>query len=396
MEKPSEGLHGGRACSRGSTFDSVANNAGVLSVALTVATCPDGRFGHCSPSVPPLANPSSSVPACIVAMAPLPASILVDAGDPSLDRPRQISPAIPLADRAFRTLSAGAALVSLVIICATAAFLAWSSRSGIESAGFKEFFTTSVWNAGTGKFGVAGLLLGTVLIALIGLGTAVPMAVGLALFANEYAPARVRRPLTGAIDLLAALPSLIFGLWGLFALQGPLKGVAQWFADHLSAIPIFRVDDGVDLSRSAFIGGVVVGLMILPIVTSITRDVMAQCPREQCEAALGLGGTRAGMIRSVLLPFSRSGMVGAILLGFGRALGETVAILIIVSLQVKPSIQVLQVGGGSIAAWIASRFGEAGEVEISALIAAGLALFVLTLAVNLAARRIVNRARLAT
>jgi phosphate transport system permease protein len=329
-------------------------------------------------------------------MVPPATSALFDAGDLSLDRPRPISRAIPRADRVFRTVSAGAALVSLVIICATAAFLAWSSRSGLQAAGFTEFFTTSVWNAGAGKFGVAGLLLGTVLIALIGLGTAVPLAIGLALFANEYAPARVRRTLTGAIDLLAALPSLIFGLWGLYALQGPLKGVAQWFADHLSAIPIFRVQEGADLSRSAFIGGVVLGLMILPIVTSITRDVMAQCPREQCEAAFGLGGTRAGMIRSVLLPFSRSGTVGAILLGFGRALGETVAILIIVALQVKPSIQVLEVGGGSIAAWIASRFGEAGEVEISALIAAGLALFVLTLAVNLGARRIVNKARTVT
>ena len=332
----------------------------------------------------------------MVGMAPPPSAVLLSEGESTFDVPRPISRTIPRADRIFRTISAGAALVALVIICATAAFLAWSSRGGIKAAGFVKFFTTSSWNAGAGKFGVAGLLMGTVLIALIGLLVAVPLSIGLALFANEYAPSRIRRPLTGAIDLLAALPSLIFGLWGLFALQGPLKGIAQWFADHLSAIPIFRVEGGADLSRSAFIGGVVVGLMILPIATSVTRDVMAQCPREQCEAALGLGGTRAGMIRNVLMPFSRSGTVGAILLGFGRALGETVAILVIVSLQVKPTTRVLEVGGGSIAAWIASKFGEAGEIEISALIAAGLALFVLTLVVNLGARRVVNSARSAT
>jgi phosphate transport system permease protein len=235
-----------------------------------------------------------------------------------------------------------------------------------------------------------------VLIAGIALIVAVPMGFGLALFVNEYAPSRFRRILVSAIDLLAALPSLIFGIWGLFALQGPLTGVAQWFGDHLSIIPIFQLKDGANLSRSGFIGGVVVGIMILPIVTSVTREVMSQCPRDQCEAALGLGGTRWGMIRTVIMPFSRSGMVGAVLLGFGRALGETIAVTIIVSLQFTANDKVLTVGGGSIAQLIATKFGEASPLEVSALVGAGAALFIVTLVVNLAARRIVNRARSAT
>lgn len=312
------------------------------------------------------------------------------------DQPRVLRSSVPRADRIFRGASASAAMVALVVICATAGFLAWSSRDALSAAGPWKFLTTSVWNPSVGKFGVWGLLVGTFLIAIVALIVAVPFAVGLALFVNEYAPAAIRRPLMSAVDLLAALPSLIYGLFGFWALQGPLKGVAQWFGDHLSAIPIFRLEPGAQLSRSGFIGGVVVGMMVLPIITSVSRDVMAQCPREQCEAALGLGGTRAGMIRNVVLPFSRSGVVGATLLGFGRALGETIAILIIVSLQVVPNTRVLKEGGGSIAAWIASRFGEAQPLEISALIAAGLALFIVTLVVNLGARQIVNRARTAT
>jgi phosphate transport system permease protein len=135
--------------------------------------------------------------------------------------------------------------------------------------------------------------------------------------------------------------------------------------------------------------------MILPIITSVSRDVMAQVPREQCEGALALGGTRWGMIREVILPFGRSGIVGAALLGFGRALGETIAVALVVSLVYKANTHVLELGGGSVAALIATRFGEAESIERSGLVAAGLALFLLTFAVNLGARRIVARAKVA-
>jgi phosphate transport system permease protein len=235
-----------------------------------------------------------------------------------------------------------------------------------------------------------------VIIATVALVVAVPLALGLALFINEYAPSRVRRVLTSAVDLLAALPSLIFGMWGLFALTGTAVGVATWFNDHLDALPFFRLSEpDAQLTQSSFIVGTVVALMIVPIVTSVSRDVMAQCPRSQCEAALALGGSRWGMIKEVLLPFGKAGITGAVLLGFGRALGETIAITLIISFVVEPNFLVLEQGGSSIASLIALKFGEAQETEISALIAAGLALFAMTLVVNLAARAIVRRTQIA-
>jgi phosphate transport system permease protein len=170
--------------------------------------------------------------------------------------------------------------------------------------------------------------------------------------------------------------------------------VSRFLGQHLSVLPFLKIDDQATLVGSSFIAGFVVALMALPIITSVTRDVMAQAPREQCEGALALGGTRWGMIRSVILPFSRSGIVGASMLGFGRALGETIAVAIIIgSSGVEANHHVLESGASSIAALIATHFGEAGKLEQSGLVAAGLALFLLTFAVNFFARLIVKRAQ---
>jgi phosphate transport system permease protein len=296
-------------------------------------------------------------------------------------------------DRAFRALATAAASVSLLIVVATLFFLVDQSRPAFESSGIWNFFTTSVWNAGLGHFGVLGLIEGTLMIATISMVLAVPLGVAMALFINEYAPARVRSFLTSAIDLLAALPSLLFGLWGLRVLQSHLVPVSNFVASHLSVVPFLRLRDGEPVVGSSFIAGVVVALMITPIITSVTRDVMAQVPREQCEGALALGGTRWGMIRDVILPFARGGIVGAALLGFGRALGETIAIAVIISSPLaQANTQILKGGAASIAAFIAIHFGEAGSLERSGLIAAGLALFILAFAVNFLARLIVRRA----
>ncbi len=309
------------------------------------------------------------------------------------DAPRSIKRSVLPADRVFRSICAGAAMLSLLIIGSTAFFLAWNAAPVLHKTGVWSFLSTSVWTPGIHKYGVWGLLLGTVMIAVTALAAAVPVAIGLALFINEYAPAKLRSVLVSAVDLLAALPSIIYGMFGFFVLLGPLKGIALWLTNHLSAIPFLRVDRGVALTNSPFDCGVIVALMIVPIITSVSRDVMAQCPREQCEGALALGGSRWGMIREVILPFSRSGVVGAALLGFGRALGETIAITIIIAFLITPNTRILSQGGGSIAALIATHFGEAQPEEIKALVAAGLALFVVTLFVNLGARRIVARAR---
>jgi phosphate transport system permease protein len=316
----------------------------------------------------------------------------MDSAEYSGEQPRRLTARPTKADRIFRGGAAAVALFSLVIVGTTALFLFWKARPALSSSGWAGFFTNSVWNTSTGSFGILGLLVGTILIAAIALVLAVPVALAMALFINEYAPPRLRSVLVSAIDLLAALPSLIYGLWGLFALEKFLVGPADWIGNHLSAIPIFRFSQAdPSLSRSAFVAGVVVSLMIVPIVTSVSRDVMSQVPRELCEGALALGGSRWGMIRDVVLPFGRSGIIGAALLGFGRALGETIAIALVLSIAVPLNWHVLETNGGSIAGWIATQFGEANEIGRSGLIAAGLALFMLTLVVNAVARIIVKR-----
>jgi phosphate transport system permease protein len=311
--------------------------------------------------------------------------------DPSSDVPMRPARLRTRGDRTFIGIATAATSVSFVIILLALVFLIDKARPAFAKSGIVNFFTTSVWNPFAGKFGVLGLLEGTMVIALIALVVGVPMGVSMALFINEYAPAALRRPLTSVIDLLAALPSILFGMWGLSALSGRLSPIAKFLGDHLSVLPFLRTGTDPQLVRSSFIAGVVVGIMIVPIIASVSRDVMAQAPREQCEGALALGGTRWGMIREVILPFGRSGIVGASLLGFGRALGETIAVALLISPMVNLNGHVLTSGAGSIAAHIAIYFGEAGPLERSGLVAAGLALFLLTLVVNLVARMVVRR-----
>ena len=313
--------------------------------------------------------------------------------DPMLDVPK----ARPIerttgAERVFTFLSSASAFVTLIIVGATLIFLAHDGWPALKSTGLGRFLSASTWVPEAGIYGIGGLLTGTVLIAIIALGLAVPLSVGLALFINEYSPKRVRFILVGAIDLLAALPSLIYGIWGLFALSGQASKVARWLSDHAGAIPIFRLTrPDAQLVASGFIAGVVVAMMITPIITSVSRDVMSQVPRELCEGALALGSTKWGMIKTVILPFGRGGVVGASLLGFGRALGETVAVAIIVSFSYKANTHVLERGAGSVASLIFTKFGEAKAGEKSGLMAAGFALFVLTFVVSFIARRIVQR-----
>jgi phosphate transport system permease protein len=311
--------------------------------------------------------------------------------DPSSDVPMRPARLRTRGDRTFIGLATAATSVSLVIIVVTFFFLVDKARPAFAKTGVIHFFTTSVWNPFAGRFGVAGLLEGTLVIALIAVVVGVPFGVSMALFINEYAPGVLRRPLTSVIDLLAALPSILFGMWGGRALAPRLAPVAKFLSNHLSVLPFFRTTNSQALVNSSFIAGVVVGIMIVPIVASVSRDVMAQAPREQCEGALALGGTRWGMIREVILPFARSGIVGGALLGFGRALGETIAVALIISPTVLFNGHILTTGAGSIAAYIAIHFGEATDLERSGLVAIGLALFMLTLVVNLIARVVVRR-----
>jgi phosphate transport system permease protein len=311
--------------------------------------------------------------------------------DPSSDVPVRPARLRTRGDRTFIGIATAATSVSLVIIAVAFFFLVDKARPAFAKSGIINFFTTSLWNPFAGKFGVLGLLEGTLAIAVIALIVGVPLGVSLALFINEYAPGGLRRPLTSVIDLLAALPSILFGMWGRVALASHLEPIAKFFGDHLSVLPFLQIPHNQDLVQSSFIAGVVVGIMIVPIIASVSRDVMSQAPREQCEGALALGGTRWGMIREVILPFGRSGIVGATLLGFGRALGETIAVALVISPNILFNTKVLTPGAGSIAAYIAIHFGEANSLERSGLVGIGLALFMLTLVVNVIARLVVRR-----
>ncbi len=310
------------------------------------------------------------------------------------DAPRTVTISRTRGDTIFRRVAFGAGGSTFVIMALIGAFLMIRAWPAFHLAGFR-FFTEQLWRPDETHpvFGIAAVLFGTVTLAIIALVLAVPVSIATALFVTEYAPLRLRRPLTALIDLLAAVPSLIFGLWGLFFLQPRMLGLAKWLSTHLGFIPVFRVTEGATLVSSPFIAGVVLALMIMPIITSVTREVFSQSPPGEKEGALALGATRWGMIRTVVLPFGRGGIIGGSMLGLGRALGETIAVALILSPAFAISAHILQPTGNSVASLIALRFGEAKHNGLSALMAAGLSLFVLTLLVNIAASAVVARSR---
>ena len=301
-------------------------------------------------------------------------------------------------DRVYRSVATAAGSTTFLVMALIGTFLTIQGISALQVAGLS-FFTETQWLPDQGgSFGIAAVLTYTVQIALVALTLAVPVSITTALFITEYAPLKLRRFLTSTVDLLAAIPSLIFGLWGLFFLQPQMVGLSKWLADHLGFIPIFRVDAEGELGEglfpgSTFIAGVIVSLMVIPICTSVMREVFSQAPAGEKEGALALGGTRWGVIRDVVLPFGRGGIIGGSMLGLGRALGETIAVTLIISVAFQPSIGILQQGSNSIAALIALKFSESNDLGISALMAAGLVLFITTLAVNTVASIVVSKSR---
>jgi len=296
-------------------------------------------------------------------------------------------------DRFYRGLSKMGGLLTLALLFLIGLFLLLRALPALQRAGFA-FFTTAAWQPDSpgGHFGIAAVMYWTGVIAFIALTIAVPLSLSIGLFITEYAPAGVRKILTSMVDLMASIPSLIYGMWGLFFLQPRMIGLSAWLSKHAGFIPIFRAQRPVYAS-SAFIAGTVVSLMVLPITTSVMREVFSNTPPNEKEAALALGSTRWGMIRTVVLPFGRGGIIGGSMLGLGRALGETVAVAIIISPTFLVSPRILESGANSVAALIALRFGEAKSGGLPALMAAGLTLFLVTLCVNSLAAVIVNRSR---
>jgi phosphate transport system permease protein len=318
-----------------------------------------------------------------------------------VDSPRRITLRRAPADRLFRGVARGGGITVLAIMLLVGVFLAYRAVTALKVAGFG-FLTTQEWNPDAGHFGIAAVLAGTVFIALTAIVIAVPLALGTALYVTEYAPRRLAKALVNLVDLMAAIPSVVYGLWGFFFLQHNITGIARWIATYFSWIPIFRVD-GFDpndplssvtlFTSSTFVAGIVVALMITPIICSIMREVFSQAPIGEREGALALGSTRWGMIRSVVLPFGLGGIIGGTMLGLGRALGETIAVYMIISPVFAIQPHILQAGANSVSALIALRYGEASTFGTSALMAAGLALFLMTLIVNFSASAIVARSR---
>ncbi|WP_051951370.1 phosphate ABC transporter permease subunit PstC [Actinacidiphila yeochonensis] len=317
------------------------------------------------------------------------------------DRPRRLHSDSGLPDRLFRgTARAGGGLV-LAVMLLVGGFLLYQAWQALRRAGFS-FLTTAQWDPDAGHFGIAAVLTGTILIALVAVVFAVPLATGTALYISEYAPQRLRRTLVSVIDLMAAVPSVVYGLWGLFFLQGKVIGLARWLSTYFGWFPPFKVD-GADphdplatatvYTASTFVAGMVVAMMVTPIICSIMREVFSQAPVGEREGAFALGATRWGMVRAVVLPFGAGGMIGGTMLGLGRALGETIGVYLVISPVFAVQWHVLQSGTSSVSSLIALRYGEASSFGMSALMAAGLALFLMTLVVNFAASSIVARSR---
>ena len=317
---------------------------------------------------------------------------------PSTDCPRRLRADLPFGDLVFRAGARSAGVLVLVAMALIGAFLFLRGREALQVAGWS-FFTEEMWLPEVGRFGIAALLGGSVLIATVALSLAVPISLGTALYIAEYAPPATRRVLISMIDLMAAVPSIVYGVWGFFLLQEHVLGLARWLGDWWGWLPPFRVetaDVGPSPSTYAgttFVAGLVVGLMVVPIATSVMREVFSQAPAGEREAAYALGATRWGMVRAVVLPFGRGGIIGGTMLGLGRALGETIAVVLVISLLLDVRVRILEEGGSSVSSFIALKFSESSPLSLSGLMAAGLVLFLLTLVINTLASLVVARSR---
>jgi phosphate transport system permease protein len=311
--------------------------------------------------------------------------------------PRDITTEPRLSDKVFRGVVSAGGFSSLAILGLIAIFLAYRGFEVLKEEGLG-FITNAEWtitqdesaNVVESHFGLAAMLVGTILCALVAVIIAVPISVFSALYLNFYAPNWLKKILVAVIDLMAAFPSILFGIWGFLVLMPSVEYWGKLINKYLGWIPLFEVKPYF-LSRSPFVAGVVLAIMIIPIITSIAREIFAQAPLDRIQAAFALGATRWAMIKAVVIPHGRSGVVGGAMLGLGRAMGETVAVYTVLNIVFQINWHVLLGAGGNVASLIILKFGEANLYEIKGLMAAGLVLFLLTLAVNFLADFIVKR-----
>ncbi|MEY2710053.1 MAG: hypothetical protein RL031_926 [Actinomycetota bacterium] len=313
-----------------------------------------------------------------------------------IPQPREISTEPRRSDKVFRGVVTSGGLSSLVVLGLIALFLAYRGFEVLKEEGLG-FITNADWsitldesaNVIESNFGLSAMLVGTILCAVVAVVIAVPISVFSALYLNFYAPAWLKRILVAVIDMMAAFPSILFGIWGFLVLMPSVEYWAKLINKYLGWIPLFEVEPYF-FTRSPFVAGVVLAIMIIPIITSVSREIFAQAPLDRIQAAFALGATRWAMIKAVVIPHGRSGVVGGAMLGLGRAMGETVAVYTVLNIVFQINWHVLLGAGGNVASLIILKFGEASEYEIKALMAAGLVLFLLTLIVNAIANVIVK------
>lgn len=309
--------------------------------------------------------------------------------------PRQMTVIYNREDKIFRGVVTTGALTSLVVLGLIGLFLFMRGAQIFSDKGVR-FITGTNWTAGSGDgvipddFSIGAMLVGTVIVSVIAIIIALPLAVGGALYLEYYAPRRIRGTLITLLDLAASIPSLIFGLWGIEIFTSFGERWAVLINDWLGFIPIFNVEFE-NFGRSPFIAGCVLASLIVPITTSVAREVYSRTPRDLVDTCYALGGTKWGAIRTVVMPYGKSGVIGGAMLGLGRALGETVAVYLLLNLVFRYNFRILESEGGNVASLIATKFGEATEYELKALVAAGFVLFLLTLVVNMTATSIVQK-----
>ncbi len=311
-------------------------------------------------------------------------------------QPREISTEPRRSDKVFRGVVTGGGLTSLLILGLITLFLGYRGFEVLQEEGIS-FITSAEWSISTddagnvleSNFGLSAMLVGTILSSLVAVVIAVPISVFSALFLNFYAPGWLKRILVTIIDMMAAFPSILFGIWGFLVLMPSVEYWAKLINKYLGWIPLFEVEPYF-FTRSPFVAGVVLAIMIIPIITSVSREIFAQAPLDRIQAAFALGATRWAMIKAVVIPHGRSGVIGGAMLGLGRAMGETVAVYTVLNIVFQINWHILLGAGGNVASLIILKFGEASDYEIKALMAAGLVLFLLTLVVNALANLIVK------
>lgn len=295
-----------------------------------------------------------------------------------------------VADRIYRATILFFALCVPLLLLLIFVEIGRAGWPALRQFGF-DFLTSSTWDPVKGEFGAAPAIFGTLLTSIIALAIATPLALGGAIFLSEFSPSWLRQPLSFLIDLLAAVPSVVFGLWGIFVLVPLLRGTLMPFLRdtlHLGATPFFS---GPVYGPSVLAAGLILAIMVLPYIAAVSREVLMAVPRSQREAALALGATRWEAITGAVVPYARTGIFGGIILGLGRALGETMAVTMVIGNRHELSAS-LFAPGYTMASLIANEFSEATtDIHLSALMAVGFVLFLITLLVNAVARLLVRR-----